>query len=325
MELTGPEKAVLMLLSLDESAAAPIVASLDATELRKLREVAAMMRAVPTTSLHEVYAEFIGRTKDLIAVPHGGITHLRRLAAAALGESRDDETVDEHQSSIERIALASTESVASVLEQEHPQVAAAILSQLDSARAARIFQQLPSEVQVPIMLRLSTMVEIPAGLLETVANAFAGDLPPPEAEAAISVDGMARAAGLVRKLGKDQAAEILSHLDDTHDEIAAEIRQAMFTFEDLRRVDVRAMRTILAEISSEVLVLSLKTASESLKEHIFSCMSARAADFIRDDLAVLGTVRLSDVEGAQRQFLEAALRLEAGGTITLFEDTGDVV
>src|SRR5262245_2136885 len=103
MALTGPEKAVLLLLSLDESGAAPIVAELEGADLRKLREVAALMQAVPASALDDVYAEFVERSQEAVAVPRGGVSYLRRLAARALGETRSQEIfVDSPQSGIER-------------------------------------------------------------------------------------------------------------------------------------------------------------------------------------------------------------------------------
>jgi len=141
MPLTGPEKAVLMLLSLDEGAAAPIVAELEPAELRKLREVAVMMRAVPTTALEEVYGEFVERSQEAIAVPRGGVSYLRRLAQRALGDARSQEIfVDSPQSGMERLALAPPTSVAAVLENEHPQLIAAY-SRSSSRRAPRAFSR----------------------------------------------------------------------------------------------------------------------------------------------------------------------------------------
>ena len=324
MELTGPEKAVLMLLSLDEATAAPIVAEFDATELRKLREVASMMRAVPTSALQSVYAEFVGRASQMVAVPHNGVSHLRRLAANALGQQAEEEP-SLAQEALSRIGLAAPEALASMVEHEHPQLVAAILSQLDAPRAARVLNQLPNEAKLAVLLRMSTMTEIPAGLLETVAEAFANELPEPQAEAAISVDGLAAAAGLIRRLGKDLAGEVIEQITQENGELAEEIRQAMFTFEDLQHVDPRSLRSILTEVPADVLVVALKTASEATKEHILSGMSKRAADLLRDDLDALGAVRLNEVEAAQREITNTALRLEASGTITLWEENDDVV
>lgn len=321
MALTGPEKAVLLLLSLDENAAAPIVAELDGAELRKLREVAAMMQAIPASALDEVYSEFLERSQEAVAVPRGGVNYIRRLAARALGETKSQQIfVDAPPSGMDRIANAPTASLASVLENEHPQVIAAILSQLEATRAARIFEALPAAAQPQVLARLGTMTEVPAGLLEGVASAISAELPPPDAEAAVSVEGIARAAGIVRKLNKSVAGDLLTQLTQEQSEIAAEIRRALYSFEDLKALDVRALRAILKEVPNEKLVLALKTASEALKKHIFSSMSSRAAEFLRDDLAQMGGVRLTEVEAAQREIVETALRLEAEGTISLGGD-----
>ncbi len=326
MGLTGPEKAVLLLLSLDENAAAPIVAELDATELRKLREVAAMMQAIPASALDDVYAEFVDRSREAVAVPRGGVQYIRRLAARALGETRSQEIfVGAQPSGLDRLANATPANLAAVLENEHPQLIAAILSQVDAVRAARIFEGLPAPLQPQVLARLSTMTEVPAGLLEGVASAISAELPPPDAEASMSVDGVARAAGLVRKLSKTLAGDLLTQLTQEQSEIANEIRRSLYSFEDLKDLDQRALRAILKEVPNERLVVALKTASEALKNHIFSSMSSRAAEFLRDDLAGLGGVRLTEVEAAQREIVETALRLEAEGTISLGGDADEMV
>ena len=132
-------------------------------------------------------------------------------------------------------------------------------------------------------------------------------------------------AALVRKLGKDTAAEMLVRLTDENSELATMVRQAMFTFEDLKNVDKRALRTMLKDVQTDRLVLALKTASEALKQQIFSSMSTRATDLVRDDLEALGTVRLAEVEAAQREIVELALMLESNGSITLWSDADDMV
>jgi flagellar motor switch protein FliG len=175
-ELTGPEKAVLLLLSLDEAAAAPIMSELDPQEVRKLREVASMMRSVPASALDDVYREFVERTREAVAVPRGGIRYLRRLATRALGESRTQAIFDDTpQTAMERIAATEPSVLAGVLENEHPQLIAAILSQLGPANAAHVLEALPEQVRPAVLLRLGGMTEVPAGLLEEIAAALSQD------------------------------------------------------------------------------------------------------------------------------------------------------
>ncbi|MCC6903428.1 MAG: hypothetical protein IT377_30940 [Polyangiaceae bacterium] len=318
MELTGPEKAVLMLLSLDEATATPILSELDGDEVRKLREVASLMRAVPTTALESVYTEFVERSREAIAVPRGGVRYLRRLATRALGEARAQEIfVDAPQSSMERLLSADPGTLGVVLENEHPQITAAIISQMDPDRAAAVLDAMPEEVRPIVLERLATLKEVPAGLLEEVATALAAELPPEEAEASMSVDGISRSAALVRRLPRETGEALLSRLGDGDSDLATQIRRSMYSFDDLMALDARALRSVLEAVPADRLVLALKAASAEMREHIFKGMSKRASDRIRDDMELLGAVRLADVEAAQAEIVEIALRLESEGAISL--------
>ena len=318
MELSGPEKAVLMLLSLDEATATPILGELDPADVRKLREAASNMRAVPATALEHVYAEFIQQTKEAVAVPRGGVRYLRRLAGRALGETKAQEIfVDQQQSALDRLAAAEPAAIASVMENEHPQLVAAILSQLDNEKAARVLEQLPEAGRAQVLERLGTMTEIPSALLEEVATALSAELPTSQADTVRTVDGVARSAALVRRMGRETGEALLGVLEEGNQELATEIRRAMYTFEDLSVLDARALRSLLEAVPVEKLTMAMKTASESLRNHIFTSMSKRAAERIKEDMEVMGGIRLADVEAAQREIVEVALRLDAEGTISL--------
>jgi flagellar motor switch protein FliG len=318
MELSGPEKAVLMLLSLDEATATPILSEMDEGDVRKLREAASNMRAVPATALELVYAEFIQQTKEAVAVPRGGVRYLRKLTGRAMGEVRAAEIfVDQQESALERLAAADPSAIASVMENEHPQLVAAILSQLDNEKAARVLEQLPEASRSQVLERLGTMTEIPSALLEEVATALAAELPTSQKDTVRTVDGIARSAALVRRMGRETGEALLGTLEEGNQELATEIRRAMYTFEDLSVLDARALRSLLEAVPVEKLTMAMKTASESLRNHIFTSMSKRAAERIKEDMEVMGGVRLADVEAAQREIVEVALRLDAEGTISL--------
>jgi flagellar motor switch protein FliG len=318
MELSGPEKAVLMLLSLDEATATPILSEMDAADVRKLREAASNMRAVPASALELVYAEFIQQTKEAVAVPRGGVRYLRRLTGRAMGEVKANEIfVDQQESALDRLAAAEPAAIASVMENEHPQLVAAILSQLDNEKAARVLEQLPEASRSQVLERLGTMTEIPSALLEEVATALSAELPTSQKDTVRTVDGIARSAALVRRMGRETGEALLGVLEEDNQELATEIRRAMYTFEDLSVLDARALRSLLEAVPVEKLTMAMKTASESLRNHIFTSMSKRAAERIKEDMEVMGGVRLADVEAAQREIVEVALRLDAEGTISL--------
>jgi flagellar motor switch protein FliG len=316
--LTGPQKAVLMLLSLDEAAATPILAEMDAEDVKRLRDAAADLRAVPTSALDGLYAEFIDKSRSAVAVPKGGMRYLRKLAGSAFGEPTAQEIfLETQQSAIERLGQAEPGALASVMENEHPQLVAAILSQLDNEKAARVLEALPERARPAILERLGTMSEVPASLLEDVASALSAELPVTPTGAVMEVNGIARSAALVRRLGRETGEQLLGTIEEGNSELASEIRKAMYTFEDLNALDARALRSLLESVPVERLTMALKTASEALKAHIFTSMSKRAAERIKEDMEIMGGVRLSDVEAAQREIVEVALRLDAEGTISL--------
>lgn len=317
-ELQGAQKAVLMLLSLEESVATPIIAELDEAELRKLREVASEMRTVPSSALGRVYSEFVRESRDAVAVPKGGVHYLRRLTARALGEEQSNAIFhDAPPSPISRLVNADPVALASVLENEHPQLIAAIVSQLPTNGAAALMRQLPRQLRVSVVERLGTMTEVPSPLLDEIAQVLSAELPTKPADALLSVDGLNQSAALVRKLGKEVGEDVLQSLDEDNSELAAEIRRSMYTFEELGALTPKAMRSLLEAVPVERLTMALKTASETLKKTVFESMSKRAAERIKEDMEILGSVRLAEVESAQREIVETALRLDKEGTIQL--------
>lgn len=319
--LTGPEKAVLLLLSLDEATAAPIVAELDAEDVKRLREVARAMRSVPASALDEVYDEFVRQSQKAVAVPKGGVGYLRKLSSKALGESTTQEIFeDSPPTAVARVAQTDATTLAGLLESEHPQLIAVVLSQLVPEKAADVLECLPEHLRSSALKRLGALNEVPTGMLEEVAQALLSELPQHDPQRAVPVNGVRHSAQLVRNLSKEACEAILGEVESDDETLATEIRRAMYSFEDLRLVDPRSMRELLKSVPGDRLTLALKTASVEMRSHIFNGMSKRAAERIEEDLELLGAVRLSEVEEAQREIVEIALRLESEGSLSLGND-----
>lgn len=321
VHLTGPEKAVLLLLSLDEGAASSIVSELGPEEIKRLREVASNMKSVPTSALDRVYDEFVKRSRSAVAVPRGGLPYLRKLSSRALGEAATQDIFeDSPPTALARITRTDPTTLSALLESEHPQLIAAVLSQLSPERAAQVLEGLPEEVRGTALKRLGALTEIPTGLLEEVATALLSELPHTNPLMAIPVNGVRHSAQLVRSLSKEACESLLSDVEADNEQLATEIRRAMYSFEDLKLVEPRSMRELLKAVPNDRLLLAMKTASDSMKAHIFSGMSKRAAERMLEDLDMLGAVRLSEVEDAQLEIIEIALRLESEGALSLGND-----
>ncbi len=316
--LTGPEKAVLFLLSLDEDVATPIVNDLKEPELRKLREVASTMREVRADAMDSVYRDFLERSSSAVAVPRGGLGYLRRLTVGAVGEARAREVFEDGViSPLARLETARPEVVATLLSREPPQLVGAILARLEPATAAAILAQMNPERQASVMSRVGRMTQLPAGALEDVASALVSELPEPDAETLISIDGVAKAAQILNACGREASSTVLRELEASEPDLAKQVQLAMFTFEELVRLDAKSMRTLLREIATERLTLSLKNAPDNVREAIFAGLSSRQSELIRDDLELLGNIRRSEVEKARIEVVELALRLESEGSLDL--------
>ena len=317
--LTNSEKAVLFLLSLDEEVAKPVVDQLNEDDIRKLRTIAGTMREVPKDAALQTFSEFLERSEKQVAIPRGGLRYLRKLSAGAIGEERARVVFEDavQTSPLARLESAAPEDVAVLLSNEPPQLAAAILSMLSPASAAEILAALSEERQAAIVKQVSKMTQLPASVLEDVATALANALPSSDATALVTVDGVAKAAELLNASGKGASTSILATIESEDAELAAMVRMAMFTFDDLARLDAKAMRGLLREAATDRLTIALKGAGQAVMDAVFRGLSSRAADLIKDDLENLGQIRKAEIEAARKEIIEVALRLEAAGTISL--------
>ncbi len=319
--LTGPERAVLLLLSLDEEIARPIVAELSEVELRKLRNVAATMREVPANSLDETFAAFVEHARRAVAVPRGGMPYLRRLSAAAIGEERARAVFEDGSpSALTLLEHAPPDALATLLSDEPLQLAGAIIARLSAPVAASVLGSMTPERQAAVVAHVGRMTEVPAGVLDEMAAALAAALPSDEAATIVSVDGVARAAEILNACGKDASSTILADLANVDSVLADDVRQAMFTFDNLVRLDARAMREVVRETPAERLTIALKGASDVVVNAVFAGLSSRAAELIRDDLEALGAIRKSEIEKARTEVVQAVLRLAADGKISLGDE-----
>ncbi len=211
--------------------------------------------------------------------------------------------------------------MAELLQEEHPQIASVIISQLPRDRAAKVLLAMREDHQAEMLVRIASLEEVPEQALEVATKALlkslrdAGALGTVEERA--EFDGVAFAAALMNEMPTDDNDRLLEELEDSVPELAPKIREAMFTFEDLGQIDNRSLQMLMREIASDQLLIALKTASEELREKFFMAVSKRAAATMREDLEIMPPKRLSDVESAQREIVDAAMRLAADGQLAL--------
>ncbi len=328
IRLTGPEKVAVLMISLGENLASGILAKLDEKEITQIGNYMSMMENITPEVIESVTREFFdsieGGEGGMLS---GGRDYLKKMLEKVMDPGRAAEILaklttpgsgeEELGGGLEVVRQLDSKTVAGFLTNEHPQTVAIILAHLEAQQGAEVLKELPERFQSEVVLRLSTLERIHPSVLADLDRALAAEFQSAGAMEGSTLGGVEKVAEIVNNLDHNLEVSILSELETTHPELAESIRQLMFVFEDLATVDDRGMQTILKEIGNEELLLALKTASDPLKEKIFSNMSKRAGDMLREDLASLGPVKLSDVEKSQQTIIRIVKKLEEEGKIML--------
>ncbi|MBN1478094.1 flagellar motor switch protein FliG [Candidatus Sumerlaeota bacterium] len=327
--LTGPEKAVIMLLSMQEDVAQEIIQGLDTSELTKISNYVNLLDEVPREKVKAVKREFGDRMLTLT----GGLgstsrNRMRMLMESSLPQDKLGGVIDVLDSGDSNIGLETLKwldphSIAAFIKNEHPQTIALILAHLDPMQSAQVLGLLNDAMQTEIVLRVANLDRINPEIVRELNAILARELNASDAGTNRKVGGVEAVAEIMNSLDKTSETRILGKIEEENPSLAETIRELMFVFEDLLKVDDRSMQSIMKEVSNDVLTLSLKTASPQMKEKLFKSISSRAATMIEEELEVMGPVKLSDVEAAQNEIVKIARRLEEEGKIVLSSGGGE--
>lgn len=323
--VSGPQKAAIALLSLDEEVASLVLARMQEHDVRRLVEAVEQLEEVGPEVIERVLGELErGLTDPLAMVRSGGTKYVRKLADRAFGFERAQKlfgVAPPPSEPLQLLRTARVNALAQLLGDEHPQIAAVVLTQLAPAVAAKVLALMPRELAADLAARLSDLEEIPEHAVHEASESLvraleaAGGLAGSDARA--EFDGLAFSAAIVNEMSSEDGDALLEKIADQDEVIAARIREALFTFDDLARISSREMGGLLRNIQSDTLVTALQTAPAELRDHFLSSLSQRAAATLRDDLAAAAPKRLSEVEAAQREVVEAAMKLAAEGKLTM--------
>ena len=333
-KLTGPKKAAILLLALGEEGAADIIKNLEDSEIQQVGYYMARFTDVAPEELDMVLEEFYTKNSD----ESGGFLinasgdFVKNTLSKALGGDRAKELVDNLSANVEESALESLKwldpkAIANFITHEHPQTISLILAHLeDPEQTATVLKELPENLQADVVYRMSILESIQPGVVSEIDEVLSREMQASGAMGTSKVGGIESVAEMLNSLDKSTETRILATIEESNPDLAEQIRELMFTFEDMVLIDSRGMQNIIKEVAQPELVMALKTASEPIKELIFASMSQRASDMLREDLEVLGPVKVSDVEKAQQNLVKIARRMEEEGKIIIGgRGGGDVV
>ncbi len=321
-EYSPIQKAAIALISFGSEVSALVLKGMSDTDVERLTIEIANMRDVSPELQEKVVSEchdiYIAREY----ISQGGVDFAREILEKAVGHKRAGEILNRLESSFRTSGFnllnsIDTKQLVGVIQNEHPQTIAVILTQLTPGQAASILSDLPSELQSEVSLRIATMEKISPDILKEIEQTLSTHFEDSAARD-ISLSGGSKTMAEILNIIETAAEKnILQSLEAENPELAAEIKNMMFVFDDLVLLDDRSIQRLLKEIESRDLAVALKAASEEVREKIYSNVSERVAVMIKEEMEFMGPMRLSDVEAAQQQIVEAVRRLEEEGQIVV--------
>jgi flagellar motor switch protein FliG len=323
-KMTGPKKAAILLLALGEDAAADVMKNLEEAEIQQVGYYMTRFTDVSPEELDIVLEEFY---RNSVMADEGvnissSPDFVKNALTKALGADRAKELSEnlgagEEEAGLEALRYAEPIMISNYIRTEHPQTIALILSYLKNAeQSSAVLRDLPESLQADILYRMAVIESIPPGVISEMNEVLTEEMKT-AGSMATSVGGVEPVAEILNSVDKATETRILSSIEETNPELAEQIRELMFTFEDMALIDAKQMQLVMKDVDQADMVLALKTASDAVKELIFSSMSSRAAEMVRDDLENLGPAKISDVEAAQQKIIKVVKKLEEAGTIII--------
>lgn len=327
-ELTGKQKAAILLISLGPDVSASVYKHLSEEEIEKLTLEISGVKKVDSHAKEEILEEFhnIALAQDYIS--QGGIGYAKTVLEKALGADQAAVIINRLTSSLQVRPFdfarkADPSQILNFIQNEHPQTIALILSYLDSTQAGQILSELPQEMQADVARRIAVMDSTSPEIINEVEQILERKLSSTVTQDYTQTGGVEAVVEVLN--GVDRATErtILDALEIQDPELAEEIKKRMFVFEDIVTLDSRAIQRVIRDCENEDLMLSLKVSSDEVKDIVFKNMSKRMVETFKDEMEFMGPVRLRDVEEAQSRIVAIIRRLEEAGEIVIARGGGD--
>ena len=321
-ELTQVDRAAVLLLALGMDRAAMVLKHMTPREVTILGTTMASVGEISIEMMDEVVEEFILDVKRQTALGMDTDEYIRTVLVSALGADKANSILDRilqggNTKGIEQLKWMDTRSIADMIRLEHPQIVATIMSLMESEQAADVMMFLPESMRADLMMRIATMKGIQPSALRELDQIMEAQLTGSDNVKSTNIGGVDAVANILNFMDGGAADLVMSGIAEHRSELAQEIQEKMFTFEDLTTIDERGMQTLLREVSTAQLLLALRGVGSELKEKIFSNMSKRAAEMLRDDLEASPPAKLSEVELAQKDILAIAKKLADAGEIQM--------
>ena len=329
--LSGAQRAAIFLLGVGEEAATEVMRHMSAKEVQQVGEAMASISKLTNSQVEDVLADFHIESAEINPLGLEAPDFTRRVMTSALGQDKAQnilsqvlEKPDEHNG-VEALQWMAPKAIAEVLEEEHPQIAATVLTQLYDEQAAKVLEMLPDDLKKDVILRIARMEELDSRAMEELDRVLESQLGKLQRIPPRKVMGPDNLASILNATDSELEKEMLEALTEADAELSDDVKEKMFVFDSLMKLDDRGFQTLVRDIDQEKLLVALKGVDEELTERFFNNMSERAADILREDMEASGPVKLAEVESAQKDIVKTALRLAEEGTLMIGKAAKDYV
>ena len=318
--LTGPQKAAIFMLSLSEEQSAKMFEMMDDEEIRELSQIMSSLGSINSKVVERLFIEFADQISSAGSLV-GSYESTERLLAKALGTDRVDQIMEELRGPAgrtmwDKLGNVNEAVLANYLKNEYPQTVAVVLSKVRPEHAASVLSILPENFSMEVIMRMLSMESVQKEILDHVEKTLRTEFMTNLARTARQ-DSHEMMANIFNTLDRGTESRFLASLEERNRESAEKIRQLMFTFDDLIRVDNAGVQILLRQVDKSQLAVALKGGSEEVRELFFENMSERAAKIMREDMEAMGAVRLKDVDDAQAGVVTIAKQLSDSGEIVI--------
>jgi flagellar motor switch protein FliG len=329
-ELSGLRKAAILMVALGDELAKTLFQSLSEGDVRRVTEEITRLGEVPAVQLTQVLTEFYGLLETQQYMVRGGPEYALKLLTEAFGSNKAEEMLAQVKKVRERsngdmamVQRMDAVHLSKFLENEHSQTVALVLAHLDAKRGSTVLMNLKGPMRVDVVRRLAEMRQFSPEMAQTVAMTLHKRMEKMGSSGRKSYSGFKAVAELLNRLDQVESKGILEEIEVTEPQIAIGIRNLMFTFEDLLTVPPESIREFVSAADKKVLAMALKGSRDNIKAHLFKAMSSRAVEMLKEDMEVMGPVRMRDVGHAQQELLAMARQLESEGRMILKMEVDD--
>jgi len=327
--MTGARKAAILMLTLGEESSSEMLKHLEDEEIERIAKELAALGAIPAETGEKVLDEFHVKAPSADYRTRGGVDFPKRVLDRSFGPNGSkrilDRVVTQFRSTVGFTTLerADPQQLSKFILAEHPQTIALILAHLHAGNAARLVSLLPDSLRADVLTRMASLDEISPEIIQQISTLIDQRLKTLGTFSREQHGGVRAVAELFNRLDRNISQPVLEAIETDSPDLAVSIRNLMFVFDDLRVVEDNGLREIIQRADKRVLTIALKGASEEIRTRFFTNMSKRAGEMMRDEMEVMGAVRLREVEKAQQEVVAIARKLEDEGLIVTGAAAGE--